>query len=109
MSRLLPRSTAVALVFAISFLILMVAASSDLVAQDPGSATTTTEAQTGSGSVSAVESGGGSAATSGSLFTIISYLIPLLGVAGLVFTFWKSSWVAQQEVGTEKMARIAQH
>ncbi len=37
----------------------------------------------------------------------IAYLIPLLGVAGLVFTYWKSSWVAEQEVGGEKMARIA--
>jgi K(+)-stimulated pyrophosphate-energized sodium pump len=37
----------------------------------------------------------------------ISYLIPLFGAAGLVFTYWKSSWVAQQDAGTEKMARIA--
>lgn len=37
----------------------------------------------------------------------IAYLIPLFGVAGLVFTYWKSTWVGQQEVGTEKMARIA--
>ncbi len=33
----------------------------------------------------------------------------MLGVIGLVFTYWKSSWVAKQEVGTEKMARIAQN
>lgn len=38
---------------------------------------------------------------------MIAYLIPILGAAGLAFTFWKSSWVAQQEVGTEKMAGIA--
>ncbi len=37
----------------------------------------------------------------------IAYLIPLFGVAGLVFTYWKSSWVSKQEVGTERMARIA--
>lgn len=37
----------------------------------------------------------------------IAYVIPVLGVLGLLFTFWKSSWVAQQEVGTDKMARIA--
>ncbi len=37
----------------------------------------------------------------------IAYLIPLFGLAGLGFTYWKSSWVAQQEVGTDKMARIA--
>ncbi len=37
----------------------------------------------------------------------IAYLIPVFGLLGLGFTYWKSSWVAQQEVGTEKMARIA--
>jgi len=35
------------------------------------------------------------------------YVIPLLGVAGLLYTWLKSSWVAKQEVGTEKMARIS--
>jgi K(+)-stimulated pyrophosphate-energized sodium pump len=37
----------------------------------------------------------------------IAYLIPFLGIAGLVFTFWKSSWVAKQEVGNERMVGIA--
>ncbi len=37
----------------------------------------------------------------------IAYLIPFFGLAGLVFTYWKSSWVARQEVGTERMAKIA--
>jgi len=37
------------------------------------------------------------------------YLIPLFGLAGLAFTFWKSQWVSAQEVGTDKMARIAQN
>ena len=37
----------------------------------------------------------------------IAYLIPLLGLAGLGFTYWKTNWVAQQEVGTDKMHRIA--
>ncbi|MFK7767621.1 MAG: sodium-translocating pyrophosphatase [Mariniblastus sp.] len=41
------------------------------------------------------------------MFLIISYVIPLLGVLGLVFTFWKSKWVTAQEVGTDRMARIA--
>ncbi|MBK9567990.1 MAG: sodium-translocating pyrophosphatase [Saprospiraceae bacterium] len=35
------------------------------------------------------------------------YLIPVLGILSLLFTYWKSSWVAKQDVGTEKMARIA--
>ena len=37
----------------------------------------------------------------------ISWVIPLLGALGLAFTYWKSSWVAQQDVGTDKMSRIA--
>lgn len=37
----------------------------------------------------------------------IAYVIPLLGLAGLAFTFWKTNWVSQQEVGTERMGRIA--
>jgi K(+)-stimulated pyrophosphate-energized sodium pump len=35
------------------------------------------------------------------------YLIPVLGIVGLLFTFWKSSLVTKQEVGTERMGRIA--
>jgi K(+)-stimulated pyrophosphate-energized sodium pump len=35
------------------------------------------------------------------------YVIPFFGVLALLFTFWKSAWVSKQEVGTEKMARIA--
>ncbi len=37
------------------------------------------------------------------------YLLPLAGVVGLVFMFYKSAWVSKQEVGTEKMAIIAKH
>ncbi len=37
----------------------------------------------------------------------ITYIIPALGVLGLLFTFWKSSWVTKQEVGTDRMAIIA--
>ncbi len=42
-----------------------------------------------------------------SIFQILSYLIPVLGIVGLGFTYWKSTWVSQQEVGTDRMARIA--
>lgn len=31
------------------------------------------------------------------------------GAIGLLYTFWKSSWVSKQDVGTEKMGRIADH
>jgi len=34
-------------------------------------------------------------------------MIPVFGVLALLYTFWKSAWVSKQEVGTEKMARIA--
>jgi K(+)-stimulated pyrophosphate-energized sodium pump len=37
----------------------------------------------------------------------IIYLIPVLGLVALIFTFLRSSWVNKQEVGTDKMARIA--
>ena len=37
----------------------------------------------------------------------IAYLIPLLGLLGLGFTYWKTQWVSGQEVGGEKMAKIA--
>ena len=39
--------------------------------------------------------------------TLMTFLIPVFGILGLIFTFMKSKWVAEQEVGTEKMARIA--
>lgn len=39
----------------------------------------------------------------------ILYLIPLFGVLGLIYTFWKSSWVAKQDAGTDKMKKIAGH
>ena len=38
-----------------------------------------------------------------------SYLIPILGVVGLAFTFWKSKWVSSQDPGNETMQRIAKN
>lgn len=35
------------------------------------------------------------------------YFLPLAGVIGLLFVYMKSAWVSKQEVGTEKMGRIA--
>ncbi|RMD72045.1 MAG: sodium-translocating pyrophosphatase [Bacteroidetes bacterium] len=37
------------------------------------------------------------------------YLMPLFGLLGLAYTFWKSSWVSKQDVGTERMATIAKN
>lgn len=38
-----------------------------------------------------------------------AWLIPLLGLVGLGFTFWKSKWVSSQEAGTETMEAIAKN
>ena len=35
------------------------------------------------------------------------YLIPVLGVIGLLYTFWKTSWVNKQDEGTDLMKSIA--
>lgn len=37
------------------------------------------------------------------------YLIPGAGLLGLLYMFIKSAWVSKQEVGNDKMARIAQN
>ncbi len=39
----------------------------------------------------------------------LTYIIPAFGIIALLYTFWKSSWVNKQEVGSEKMARIAEN
>lgn len=39
----------------------------------------------------------------------ITYLIPLAGIIGLIFMFWKSSWVSKQDVGTKRMSIIAKN
>ena len=37
----------------------------------------------------------------------IIYLIPCFGILALIYTFWKSSWIAKQDAGTDKMKNIA--
>ncbi|MCB0557548.1 MAG: sodium-translocating pyrophosphatase [Lewinellaceae bacterium] len=39
----------------------------------------------------------------------ITLAIPIFGVLALLYTFWRSAWVTKQEVGTERMARIAKN
>ena len=39
----------------------------------------------------------------------IIYVVLAIGVIALLFTWWRSMWVAKQEVGTERMAGIAKH
>ena len=39
----------------------------------------------------------------------IIYVVPAMGVLALLFMAWRSAWVTKQEVGNERMARIAKH
>jgi len=39
----------------------------------------------------------------------ITYALPIFGLVALLYTFWKSSWVSKQEIGTDKMASIAKN
>ncbi len=41
--------------------------------------------------------------------SITFYIIPLFGLLALLYTFWKSAWVAKQDAGTDKMKKISQH
>jgi len=41
--------------------------------------------------------------------SIIKLAVPVMGVIALLYTFWRSACVSKQEVGTEKMGKIAQH
>ena len=38
----------------------------------------------------------------------ITFVTLALGLVALAYTFWKSAWVSKQEVGTERMGRIAE-
>ncbi len=79
-----------------------VAAAQDTTAQnadDSGTAETSV--------ADSADSNGAAKGAGGSMFTLLSYLIPLFGLIGLAFTYWKSKWVADQPVGTERMERIA--
>ncbi|MBK8488640.1 MAG: sodium-translocating pyrophosphatase [Chitinophagales bacterium] len=40
-------------------------------------------------------------------YQMILYIVPLMGVLALIFTYIRASWVSKQEVGTERMAIIA--
>ena len=53
------------------------------------------------------DSGPGDA--SGRDLPLIAYLIPLLGIAGLIYTYLRSAWVAKQDEGSERMSGIARN
>ncbi len=40
---------------------------------------------------------------------LLLYLSLGAGILGLLYTFWRSSWVTKQDAGTEKMRKIASH
>ncbi|MCP4078942.1 MAG: sodium-translocating pyrophosphatase [Planctomycetaceae bacterium] len=92
-----------AAVFCVSFGVLALAPNFELHAfqESAGETAASPEATT-----SAAES---KVSNSGVGVPLIAWIIPLFGLAGLGYTFWKSSWVSQQEVGTERMARIAKN
>src|SRR5450631_4928589 len=37
------------------------------------------------------------------------YLVPLMGVIGLLYTFVKFNWVSRQDAGTERMKEISNY
>lgn len=37
------------------------------------------------------------------------YLVPVMGAIGLIYTFWKYSWVGKQDPGNERMQEISQY
>src|SRR3712207_2363466 len=39
----------------------------------------------------------------------IAYAVPVFGVPALLYTLWRSAWVARQDAGTERMSSIAGH
>ena len=42
-------------------------------------------------------------------FSSTIWILPLLGVAGLLFAIWKGSWVRRQDAGSEYMREISGH
>ena len=37
------------------------------------------------------------------------YLVPLMGLIGLLYTLWKFSWVSKQDAGTDLMKEISHY
>jgi K(+)-stimulated pyrophosphate-energized sodium pump len=44
-----------------------------------------------------------------SMLQSVLYSLPVLGLLGLVYVFWKSAWITRQDAGTDKMKKIAGH
>src|SRR5690625_84019 len=39
----------------------------------------------------------------------VLYIIPFLGLIGILFMFWRSSWVNKQDAGSNQMKKIAKN
>src|SRR5690625_6200435 len=39
----------------------------------------------------------------------VLYIIPFLGLIGILFMFWRSSWVNKQDAGSDQMKKIAKN
>src|SRR5690348_5257863 len=37
------------------------------------------------------------------------YLVPAMGLIGLLYTFWKFYWVSRQDAGTDRMKEISNY
>src|SRR5678815_3156268 len=37
------------------------------------------------------------------------YLVPAMGLIGLLYTFWKFNWVSKQDAGTDRMKEISKY
>jgi K(+)-stimulated pyrophosphate-energized sodium pump len=37
------------------------------------------------------------------------YMVPVMGLIGLLYTFWKYAWVARQDAGTDRMKEISNY
>src|SRR3954463_14304321 len=37
------------------------------------------------------------------------YLVPVMGIIGLLYTLWKFSWVSKQDAGTDRMKEIGNY
>ncbi|MDC0265893.1 sodium-translocating pyrophosphatase [Mariniblastus sp.] len=106
MSKILRWSTIpvlIFLVFSVSSMILIDSAQST----EPTGTSSSVSPAADIGYSSVSDSQPPSGVKSRSKFQLITYIVPALGVLGLLFTLWKSRWVGRQEVGTERMARIA--
>src|SRR5918993_5386994 len=39
----------------------------------------------------------------------VFYLVPAMGLVGLLYTFWKFVWVSKQDAGTDRMKEISNY